>query len=63
MSMTNEQQKEYIAALIRERDGYLRIGQTDRAAEVDVELTRAGHKAKPPSKRSAKMTPKGRTEL
>lgn len=32
----------YIEALLRERDGYARFGRSDRAAEVDAELKRAG---------------------
>lgn len=61
--MTNEQKKEYIAALLRERAGYEQYGHTDRVAEVDAELERVGHKAKPPAQRAAKMTPKDRTEV
>jgi len=56
--MTKEQQEAYIAALIYERDGYLRSGQKDRAAEVEAELQRVGFKAKAPAKRATKMTAK-----
>jgi hypothetical protein len=59
---TTEQQKEYIAALLRERDGYLRIQDKARAAEVDAELERVGFKAKAPAKRATKLK-KDRTEL
>jgi hypothetical protein len=62
MTMTKEQTKAHIAALIYERDGYLRAGMTDRAAEVDVELERWGHKAAAPAKRATKLK-KDRTEL
>lgn len=61
--MTSEQQKDHIAALLREREGYERHGLKDRVKDVDAELTRLGHKAKAPAKRAVKMTaPKG-TEL
>lgn len=53
--MTKEQQQQYIAALIYERDGYLRLGQKDRAAEVDAELNRVGFEAKAPHERAVKM--------
>lgn len=63
MAQTSEQTKAYIAALINERDGYLRVGQVDRAAEVDAELDRVGHKAKTPAKRATKMDAKAREEV
>lgn len=56
--MTKEQQQAYIAALIREREGYERFGMTDRVADVDAELKRVGHKAKAPARRATKMTAK-----
>lgn len=60
---TSEQMRDYIAALIRERDGYERVGNKTGVADVDAELERVGHNAKPPAKRAKKMTaPKG-TEL
>jgi hypothetical protein len=62
MTMTKEQVAAHIAALIYERDGYLRAGMTDRAAEVDAELDRWGHSAKTPAKRATKLK-KDRTEL
>jgi hypothetical protein len=37
----------YIAALLEERRGYLVRGLKDRAAEVDAELARVGHKSAP----------------
>jgi len=60
--MTKEQQQEYIAALIRERDGYVRAGWLDRVPDVEAELERCGHNAKPPAKRATTMK-KARTEL
>lgn len=33
---------QYVAGLKAERDGYARIGDTKRAAEVDAELARFG---------------------
>lgn len=61
--MTNEQKKEYIAALLREREGYVRYDRPDDVKAVDAELTRLGHKAQTPAKRATKLTPKARTEL
>ena len=34
---------DYVRALLVERAGYLRMGKTERAAQVDVELARAGY--------------------
>lgn len=36
----------YVAALLRERAGYLAYGRTERAADVDAELKRLGVKPK-----------------
>jgi hypothetical protein len=33
----------YVAALLREREGYLAKGNHDRAQEVEAELRRAGY--------------------
>jgi hypothetical protein len=61
--MSNEQKKEYIAALLREREGYEKYGRTDELAAVDAELKRLGHGGKPPAKRATKMDKKDKTEL
>lgn len=37
----------YIAALLREREHYLRRGRTDRAAQVTAELEKLGHVEEP----------------
>lgn len=42
-----------IAALLREREGYVQYGKDDRVKAVDAELKRLGHKDK--------SEPKGRT--
>lgn len=60
--LTKEQTKDYIAALLREREGYERYGNAEGLASVDAELERVGHKAKTPARRATKMTPKPRTE-
>lgn len=52
--MNDEQVRDHIAALIRERDGYLKAGLTDRAAEVDLELRKWGADSKPPVKRATR---------
>jgi hypothetical protein len=54
--MTSEQKRDLIAALIRERAGYEQYGHTDRVAEVDAELAKLGHRAKPPAQRAQRMT-------
>jgi hypothetical protein len=46
--------EELIAALLRERSGYVLAGRTDRAAQVDEQLKLLGYK---PPKR---QPPKGR---
>jgi hypothetical protein len=62
--MNNEQKKAYISALLSEREGYERYGDTANLKAVDAELSRVGHEAKAPAKRSAKMTKKkAETEL
>lgn len=59
--MTDEQKKEHIAALLREREGYARYGRKDKVAEVDAVLDLIQGKA--PAKRATKLSPKKRTEL
>ena len=44
---------QYVAGLKAERDGYLRVGDKERAAEVDAELARFDAA---PKKRTAKKT-------
>ena len=61
--LTKEQTKDMIAALLREREGYERYGNPDGVKQVDAELERLGHKAKPPAKRATKMTAPERTGL
>ena len=61
--MTSEQTKDLIAALIRERDGYVKYGHTDRAAQVDEQLRALGEKGKAPVKRAEKMTREPATEF
>lgn len=56
MSQSNDPM---IAALLREREGYVRFGKPDRIKAVDAELKRRGHKAEkdpkatPPKERTA----------
>lgn len=42
----------YVRALINERDGYLRVGKSAAAAEVEKELRRLAKQAAPPEKRA-----------
>lgn len=58
--MDPEQRSAHVAALIRERDGYLAGGREDRAAEVEAELDRLGEKAATAVKRAQRRTPKGK---
>jgi hypothetical protein len=53
-----EQRAAYVAALIRERDGYLAGGKVDRAAEVDAHLRDIGEKAAGPVKRAQRRVSK-----
>lgn len=52
--MTDQQHKAYITALLNERAGYERMGQTERVKAVDAELARVGHKAAAPAQRATK---------
>lgn len=55
-----------IAALLRERDGYIAQGKTDRVALVDEQLRLRGHETEPDSKpdpdagKAAEKPPRGR---
>lgn len=51
-----------IAALLRERDGYLRSGRKERAALVDEQLALRGYQAKsePVEKSEPDKAPRGR---
>lgn len=53
--MTNEQKREYIAALLREREGAERYGRDGTVAEIDTELARIGHRARSPQQRAETM--------
>ncbi len=53
-----------IAGLLRERDGYLRLGQADRAKLVEEQLELRGYDVQAETKADAepaKEEPKGRT--
>lgn len=54
-ALTDQQRQQTIAALIRERDGYLRYGRNDRAALIDAELKRLGAEGAAPAKRATKL--------
>lgn len=53
-----EDTKAQIAALIAEREHYVRYDKPDRVEAVDAELAKLGAKGKAPGKRAVKMTPK-----
>lgn len=59
--MTEEQKAEYLAALVRERDGYARMGRPENVAEVEAEIARVRGEAKPPAKRAQTRVRKGQT--
>jgi hypothetical protein len=62
--MTSEQKRDHIAALLREREGYVRYGRDEKVQEVDAQLAKFGHGAKPPAKRATRMmSPPASTEL
>ena len=50
--ISKEDRKSYIAALLRERAGYVTRGESERAQLVDAELRRLGYEAKAPAKRA-----------
>lgn len=57
--MNKQQKQEYIAALLSERAGYVRYGNEAGVQDIDAELARLGHDAKPPAKRAETMDRKG----
>ena len=61
--MTSEQTAAHIQALLVEREGYERYGNTDGVKAVDEQLEIYGHKAKKPAARAKKMTAAKGTEL
>jgi len=50
-----------VAALLRERAGYLRRGMTDRAAQVDEQLAHHGHTPEPDEPQGRTATPPQQT--
>lgn len=53
--MTDEQTKDYIAALTRELEGYEQHGNAESAKAVKAELKRLGDAGRPPAKRATKL--------
>jgi hypothetical protein len=51
---TQEQLAAQVAALLRERAGYVEKGLDDRVAAVDAELRRLGQRAAAPAQRAEK---------
>lgn len=49
-----------IAALLREREGYVAFGKKERVKAVDEELKRRGHEPESDEKPKADEKPKGR---
>ncbi|MFD9569988.1 hypothetical protein ACFWBI_09100 [Streptomyces sp. NPDC059982] len=45
--MTRKQDTRMVAALLREREGYRRRGETDRVAQVDEQLEHYGYEGDP----------------
>ena len=60
--MADEDRTAYIAALIREREGYERYGNTDGVAAVDAELRRLGALAEPPVERAVRRPAERQTQ-
>lgn len=60
--MTDQERKAYAAALLREREGYVRAGDDERVDGVDAELRRIGADGAPPYQRAAKRPAKGASE-
>jgi hypothetical protein len=57
-----EQQERHIAALRRERAGYLAAGKTARVEAVDAELERLGASGEGETKEARKQAPQGRSQ-
>lgn len=57
-----EQQARHVAALRRERSGYLAAGKTARVEAVDAEFERLGVSAESDVKEARKQAPQGRTQ-
>ena len=62
-ALTNEQRAAQVAALIRERDGYVRYGRLERAARVDAELQRLGADGAPPARRATRLKRAGSAKV
>lgn len=60
--MTDEERARQIRALLEERAGYEARGDSDRAAQVDAELSRLGAQGKPPVKRAEQRVQAQRQE-
>lgn len=56
--VSDEQTKQTIQALLRERRGYELNGTPDQVEGVNAELKRLGHEGKAPAKRAATRTGK-----
>ena len=54
--MTDQQRQSRIAALIREREGYIRRGLMDRVRDVDAALAALGATGQTPAKRATKRS-------
>lgn len=54
--MTDQEKEAKVAALVKERAGYVVHGRSDRVAQVDAELKRLGVSASVPVKRASKRT-------
>ena len=61
--MTSEQTKAHIAALVAEREHYVRYNMPERAAQVDAQLASFGAKGKSPAKRAETMVAAKGTEV
>ena len=52
--MTRQEKEQLVAALVRERDGYLKRGQLNRAALVEQQLAKLAAEGKPPARRATR---------
>lgn len=57
-----EQKERHVAALRRERAGYLAAGKTARVEAVDAEFERLGVSAESDSKEARRQAPQGRSQ-
>lgn len=60
--MNESERQKRVAALLREREGYVQSGKEDRIKQVDDQLRVYGYKRQLTSEEARKVPPQGRSE-